>query len=102
MSDATQFVTNANNKINLLKEATKLAQEKDQPLRMSMEDQAEVWNWGTDTNYPVLYDNDEDYVIEMDDKSLVLYDNMERAYEEITEDELNELIQDHMMSKLSY
>ena len=92
MTDAKEFVLKSNEKIDAMKEETKLP--KNANLNESIEDQAAVWEWGTDTFNPRLYDDMEDYVIELDDESLVKWDNMEREYEEITREELAELLED--------
>ena len=93
MTDADKNVEIWNKEISVLVDLTQKEEARlGTRLNISCEDQAEPWMWGTDASISGMeYDNGADYIVVLDDGSLVKWVNEERAYEVITNEELAEL-----------
>jgi len=92
------FVMESNKDIEKLQEQEKALRAKEgynSLYRQSMFEEAEPWAWGTDLVDKPLFDNQEDYIIEMEDETLVRWNNYDGVYEEITEDGLTTILEKH-------
>ncbi len=79
MKDSLEFVTRSNKKIEKLSAIDNSTDVFNKP-NVSALDRAEPWMWATDEGNTVTDDNGEDYIVRMDDRSYVRWENTERKY----------------------